>query len=104
MRGSGPCKPRLLKPLGMICSGTGGSSGGTGGFTSAVLIDPARARAVVMLASCGGTWPLERAAFLALTGGDPREARPQPPGPEWDDRLSGQIAGLEFPPPRDEDT
>jgi len=61
-------------------------TGGTGGFTSAVLIDPARARAVVMLASSGGGWPLAEAAFLALTGRDPRAARPQPPGPEWDDR------------------
>jgi hypothetical protein len=39
-----------------------------------------------MLASSGGSWPLEDAAFLALSGGDPRKARPQPPGPEWDDR------------------
>ncbi len=61
-------------------------TGGTGGFTSAVLIDPGRARAVVMLASTGGGWPLDQAAFLALTGGDPHQARPQPPGPEWDDR------------------
>jgi CubicO group peptidase (beta-lactamase class C family) len=69
-------------------------AGGTGGFTSAVLIDPARARAVVMLASCGGSWPLDRAAFLALTGGDPREARPQPPGPEWDERARETIQML----------
>jgi CubicO group peptidase (beta-lactamase class C family) len=33
--------------------------GGTYGFTSAVLIDPGRARAVVMLASTGGGWPLD---------------------------------------------
>jgi len=69
-------------------------AGGTGGFTSAILIDPARGRAVVMLASCGGTWPLDRAAFLALIGGDPREARPQPPGPEWDDRARETIQML----------
>jgi CubicO group peptidase (beta-lactamase class C family) len=61
-------------------------NGGTGGFCSTVLVDPARDRAVVMLASTGGNWPLVHAAFLALTGGDPRAARPRPPGPEWDDR------------------
>lgn len=69
-------------------------SGGTGGFSSAVLIDPARARAVAMLASTGGGWPLAHAALLALTGGDPRKARPQPPGPEWDDRAREVIQML----------
>jgi serine-type D-Ala-D-Ala carboxypeptidase/endopeptidase len=60
--------------------------GGTGGFSSVVLIDPGRARAAVVLASFGGGYPLARAGLLALAGGDPRAARPQPPGPEWDDR------------------
>jgi CubicO group peptidase (beta-lactamase class C family) len=69
-------------------------SGGTGGFTSAVLIGPGRGRAVVMLASTGGGWPLDRAALLALTGGDPRAARPQPPGPEWDERAREVIQML----------
>jgi CubicO group peptidase (beta-lactamase class C family) len=75
--------------------------GGTGGFSSAILIDPGQGRAVAMLASYGGCAPvLSRAGLLALTGGDPRTARPQPPGPEWDDRarevvqllLDGQAA------------
>jgi CubicO group peptidase (beta-lactamase class C family) len=63
-------------------------NGGTGGFASAVLIDPGRGRAVAMLASCGGSYALElwRAGLLALADGDPRAARPQPPGPEWDAR------------------
>jgi hypothetical protein len=39
-----------------------------------------------MLASMGDTWPLGHAAFLALAGDDPRKARPQAAGPEWDDR------------------
>jgi serine-type D-Ala-D-Ala carboxypeptidase/endopeptidase len=69
-------------------------TGGTGGFTSAILIDPGRARAVVMLASSGGGWPLAHAAFLALSGGDPRAARPQPPGPEWDARAREAIQML----------
>jgi D-alanyl-D-alanine-carboxypeptidase/D-alanyl-D-alanine-endopeptidase len=76
--------------------------GGTGGFSAGILIDPGRARAVVMLASTGGGWPLGHAAFLALAGGDPRQARPQPPGPEWDARareviqllLDGRAADL----------
>ena len=61
--------------------------GGTGGFSSAVLIDAGRGRAVAMLASCGGSAEaLGQAAMLALADDDPRTARPQPPGPEWDER------------------
>jgi serine-type D-Ala-D-Ala carboxypeptidase/endopeptidase len=62
--------------------------GGTAGFSSAVIIDPGRDRAIAMLASCGPGYAqaLGHAAFLALAGDDPRAARPQPPGPEWDDR------------------
>ena len=62
--------------------------GGTAGFSSAVIIDPGRDRAVAMLASCGGGYAqaLGHAAFLALGGDDPHAARPQPPGPEWDGR------------------
>jgi CubicO group peptidase (beta-lactamase class C family) len=75
--------------------------GGTGGFSSALLIDPRQDRVVAMLASYGGcAEALSKAGLLALTGGDPRTARPQPPGPEWDDRareivqllLDGQVA------------
>jgi CubicO group peptidase (beta-lactamase class C family) len=62
-------------------------NGGTGGFVSVVLIDPGRDRAVAMLASCAGyAQALGRAGLLALAGDNPRAARPQPPGPEWDDR------------------
>jgi CubicO group peptidase (beta-lactamase class C family) len=61
--------------------------GGTAGFSSAVIIDPGRDRAVAMLASYGGcAQVLGHAGILALAGEDPRQARPQPPGPEWDDR------------------
>jgi serine-type D-Ala-D-Ala carboxypeptidase/endopeptidase len=60
-------------------------SGGTGGFSSVILVDTGRGRAVAMLASCGGT-VLGEAGVLALAGDDPRAARPQPLGPEWDDR------------------
>jgi D-alanyl-D-alanine-carboxypeptidase/D-alanyl-D-alanine-endopeptidase len=62
-------------------------TGSTGGFSAAVLIDPARGRAIAMLASCfGRAQSLCQAALLALAGEDPRAARPQPPGPEWDER------------------
>ena len=62
--------------------------GGTGGFSSAVLVDQGRGRAVAMLVSSGVGYStaLGRAGLLALAGDDPRPARPQPPGPEWEDR------------------
>jgi CubicO group peptidase (beta-lactamase class C family) len=70
--------------------------GGTAGFSSAVIIDPGRDRGVAMLASCGPGYAqaLGHAAFLALAGDDPRAARPQPPGPEWDDRAREIIQSL----------
>ena len=53
----------------------------------AVLIDPVRRRAIAMLASCfSRQQSLRRAGLLALAGENPRAARPQPPGPEWDER------------------
>lgn len=62
-------------------------TGSTGGFSAAVLIDPVRGRAIAMLASCfGRAQSLRQAGVLALAGEDPRAARPQPPGPEWDER------------------
>jgi CubicO group peptidase (beta-lactamase class C family) len=75
--------------------GIRGHGGGTGGFSSAVLIDPGRGRAVAMLASCGAGYgdALARAGMLVLAGDDPRAARPRPPGPEWDDRAR-EVVGL----------
>jgi CubicO group peptidase (beta-lactamase class C family) len=62
-------------------------TGSTGGFSAAVLIDPVRNRAIAMLASCFGRGQsLRQAGLLTLAGEDPRAARPQPPGPEWDER------------------
>jgi D-alanyl-D-alanine-carboxypeptidase/D-alanyl-D-alanine-endopeptidase len=63
-------------------------TGGTGGFSSVVLIDPGRGRAVAMLVSCGDGYGdgLAKAGVLALAGDDPRAARPRPAGPEWDER------------------
>jgi len=79
-------------------------TGSTGGFSAAVLIDPVRGRAIAMLASCFGRGQsLRRAGLLTLAGEDPRAARPQPPGPEWDERareiirllLDGQAAEIQ---------
>jgi D-alanyl-D-alanine-carboxypeptidase/D-alanyl-D-alanine-endopeptidase len=72
----------------VLADGSRAHEGGTGGFSSAVLIDPGRGRAVAMLASTADyTGALGHAGRLALAGGDPRAARPQPPGPEWDERV-----------------
>jgi CubicO group peptidase (beta-lactamase class C family) len=81
--------------------------GGTGGFSSAVLVDQGRGRAVAMLVSSGVGYStaLGRAGLLALAGDDPRPARPQPPGPEWEDRarevvrllLDGRTADVHAP-------
>jgi serine-type D-Ala-D-Ala carboxypeptidase/endopeptidase len=58
--------------------------GGTAGFSSAVIIDPGRDRAIAMLASYGPGYAqaLGHAGFLALAGDDPRAARPQPTVPQ----------------------
>ena len=72
-----------------------GHSGGTGGFSSSVIIDPGQGRAVaIMVSSRGYSDALARAARLVLAGGDPSEARPQPPGPEWDDRARAVVQAL----------
>ena len=69
-------------------------TGSTGGFSAAMLIDPLRRRAIAMLASCFGRGQsLRQAGLLTLAGEDPRAARPQPPGPEWDERAR-EIIGL----------
>jgi CubicO group peptidase (beta-lactamase class C family) len=75
--------------------GTRVHGGGTGGFSAAVLIDPGRVRAAAVLASCAGyAQVLGYAGLLTLAGDDPRSARPQPPGPEWDDRAREIIQAL----------
>ena len=67
-------------------------TGSTGGFSAAVLINPVRNRAIAMLASCFGRGrSLRQAGLLTLAGADPRAARPQPPGPEWDERAREMI-------------
>ncbi len=70
-------------------------SGRTGGFSSSVIIDPAQGRGVaIMVSSRGYSDALARAARLVLAGGDPGEARPQPVGPEWEDRARAVVRAL----------
>ncbi|HUR49537.1 MAG TPA: serine hydrolase [Acidimicrobiales bacterium] len=60
-------------------------NGGTGGFTSSAVFDPAKKRAVAVMVNSGGG-ELDAAVMRAIKGEDPRSARPQPPGPEWEAR------------------
>ncbi len=72
-----------------------GHTGTTGGFSSAVVIDPGQLRgAAVMVSSRSDSSELARAAVLALADGDPRAARPQPIGPEWEDRAREVVQAL----------
>ncbi len=72
-----------------------GHSGGTGGFSSAVIIDISQRRGVaIMVSSRGCADALARAARLALAGQDPRQVRPQPPGPEWEERAREVVQAL----------
>jgi CubicO group peptidase (beta-lactamase class C family) len=64
-----------------------GHTGGTGGFSSCVVVDPDAGTAVaILVGSRGYGEALSQAARLALAGDDPRQARPRPLGPEWDER------------------
>jgi serine-type D-Ala-D-Ala carboxypeptidase/endopeptidase len=62
-------------------------TGGTGGFSSCVMVDHGRGRAVAALLSYGGSPAyasrLRQAAQLALAGGDPRLAEEPEPWPSW---------------------
>jgi CubicO group peptidase (beta-lactamase class C family) len=72
-----------------------GHTGGTGGFSSCVIVDPDAGTAVAILAGSRGYGEaLSQAARLALAGDDPRRARPQPLGPEWDERARAVAAAL----------
>jgi CubicO group peptidase (beta-lactamase class C family) len=72
-----------------------GHSGGTGGFSSCVITDASQGRAIaILLSSRGYSDALTRAARLALAGRDPREARLQPLGPEWEDRTREVVQAL----------
>ena len=64
-----------------------GHNGGTGGFSSCVIVDPGAGTGVAILVSSRGYGEaLAQAARLALAGDNPHRARPQPLGPEWEER------------------
>jgi hypothetical protein len=78
-----------------------GHNGGTGGFSSCVIVDPGAETGVAVLVSSRGYGEaLAQASRLALAGDDPHQARPRPLGPEWETRaravadalLDGRIA------------
>ncbi len=72
-----------------------GHSGGTGGFSSCVITDASRGRGVAILVSSRGySDALAQAARLVLADGDPRNARLQPLGPEWEERARAVVAAL----------
>jgi D-alanyl-D-alanine-carboxypeptidase/D-alanyl-D-alanine-endopeptidase len=72
-----------------------GHSGGTGGFSSCVIVDPGAGTGVALLVSSRGYGEaLAQAARLALAGDDPHQARPRPPGPEWEERARAVAGAL----------
>jgi D-alanyl-D-alanine-carboxypeptidase/D-alanyl-D-alanine-endopeptidase len=92
-----PIEPGRAQALGWIVvdGQLRGHSGGTGGFSSCVITDGGQGRAIaVMISSRGYSDALARAARLALAGHDPREARQQPLGPEWEDRTREVVRAL----------
>jgi serine-type D-Ala-D-Ala carboxypeptidase/endopeptidase len=92
-----PIEPGRAQALGWIVADgrLRGHTGTTGGFSSCVLIEPGQGRGVaIMVSSRGYADALARAARLALAGGDPRAARPQPLGPEWEDRARAVVRAL----------
>lgn len=69
--------------------------GDTGGFSAAVAIDPAARRGVAVLAATSdGAGMLQEAAFLAVTGGDPRSLRARTLDSAWADRARAVAGAL----------
>ena len=73
-------------------------TGGTGGFSSCVMIDHGRGRAVAALLSCGGSPAyasrLKQAARLALAGADPRRVEEPQPWPSWREDATAAVRAL----------
>lgn len=73
-------------------------TGGTGGFSSCVMIDRRRGRAVAALLSYGGSPAyasrVKRAAQLALAGADPRRAAEPEPWPSWREDTQDAVRAL----------
>jgi serine-type D-Ala-D-Ala carboxypeptidase/endopeptidase len=72
-----------------------GHNGGTGGFSSCVIVDPGAGTGVAVLVSSRGYGEaLAQAARLVLAGDDPRQARPQLLRPEWEGRARAVAGAL----------
>jgi hypothetical protein len=73
-------------------------TGGTGGFSSCVMIDHDRGRAVAALLSYGGSPAyasrLKQAAQLVLAGTDPRQVAAPEPWPSWREDAQGAVRAL----------
>jgi len=79
---------------GTICWHTGG----TGGFSSCVMVDHRQGRAVAALLSYGGSPAcasrIKQAAQLALAGADPRRAAEPEPRPSWREDAQDAVGAL----------
>lgn len=73
-------------------------TGGTGGFSSCVMIDHGQGRAVAILLSYGGSLAyasrLKQAARLTIAGADPRQAAEPEPWPSWREDATGAVRAL----------
>jgi serine-type D-Ala-D-Ala carboxypeptidase/endopeptidase len=73
-------------------------TGGTGGFSSCVMIDHRQGRAVAALLSRGGSPAyasrLKQAARLVLAGADPRQAAAPEPWPTWSEDAGDAVRAL----------
>ena len=73
-------------------------TGGTGGFSSCVIVDHGQGRAIAALLSYGGSPAyasrLKQAARLALTGADPRQAAEPEPWPSWREDAQDAVRAL----------
>ena len=73
-------------------------TGGTGGFSSCVMVDHRQGRAVAALLSYGGSPAyasrLKQAARLALAGADPRQAAAPEPRPSWREDAQDAVRAL----------
>ena len=73
-------------------------TGGTGGFSTCVMIDHGRGRAVAAVVGYGGSPAyasrLKQAAQLALAGADPRVAAAPRPWPSWREDVTDAVQAL----------
>jgi CubicO group peptidase (beta-lactamase class C family) len=68
-------------------------NGGTGGFRTMLAVDRDAGRAALAMLNSADIDP-DRAVALAITGDDPRSARPEPVGDEWADPALAMVRAL----------